>query len=117
MAAERHAGLLQFGDHGVVRVVFGSVEGHVLAEVGQTLLGVVLQNGTGVCDQPELDAPLRFLVDPQVIGQAVVHVHQPYIFVHRHLGLKVGLFRFLCSGHISRNLCKRCLRCCKQADK
>ena len=95
VAAELHTVLLQFLDHGVVGVAFDAVEGHVLTEVGQTLLVVALHDGTGVTDQTELNHVLRFLVVADVVGEAVVQLTIADLLVQGHLGGQVALLLLL----------------------
>ena len=90
-AAELDTVLLQGADHLVALVVLGTVESHVLAEVSQTLLVVVLQHRACIGHQAELYAVLRLLVGADVIGHAVGQLADFNLFVDRHLGGEVAL--------------------------
>ena len=68
---EAHAHRLQEGDGLLLREVARAVEAHVLDEVGQPSLIVVLENRSRVDDQPELGAALRLLIPADVVAQAV----------------------------------------------
>ena len=92
VAAELHTVLLQLVDHSVSGVALDAVEGHVLAEVGETLLVVALHDGTGVGDQAELDHVLRFLVVADIVGETVFELAVADFLVQGHLGIQVALF-------------------------
>ncbi len=68
---EAHACRLQERDDVLFREVARAVEAHVLDEVREPPLVVVLENRSGVDHEPELGATLRLLVDAEVIAQAV----------------------------------------------
>ena len=84
--------LLQGADHLVTLVVLGTVEGHVLAEVGQTLLVVVFEDGAGVGNQAELNAILGLLVGTDVVSHAVGQLANLHFLVDGHLGGEVAFF-------------------------
>ena len=91
-AAKLDTVLLQLADHLVALVVLGTVEGHVLTEVGKTLLVLVLEHRTSVGHQTELHAVFGFLVGADVVGQPVVELTNLYLFVDGHLLGEVHLF-------------------------
>ena len=72
VGTEAHAGRLEIVDQLETGEVLRAVECHVLDEVGQTLLIVVLLHRAGVDDQPQLGPLGRLSVDPDVVGEAVV---------------------------------------------
>ena len=98
VASELHAVLLQLVDHLVAWIALDAVEGHVLAEVGETLLVVAFHDRTGVGDQAELDHLLGFLVVADVVGESVVQLAVGHLFVEGHLGFQVTFFLFLVSA-------------------
>ena len=71
VGAELHADLLEILRQTLLREVLRTVEGHVLEEVGQTLLRVVLLYGSNIVYDIELGHALRFLVVADVVGQSV----------------------------------------------
>ncbi len=81
VSAEHHALAAQVIDHTVARETLDTVEGHVLGEVRQTLLVVVLLVGAGVHRETELHAVLRVGVLTDVIGQAVVQFSDDHVRV------------------------------------
>ena len=93
--AEFDTVFLEGADHLVALVVLGAVEGHVLAEVGKTLLVVVFKDGTGVGDETELDTVFGLFVGTDVVGHAVGQFADFHFFVDRHHGGEVALL-FAC---------------------
>ena len=89
VATELDTMFLQLVDHLVVGIALDAVEGHVLTEVGQTLLVVAFHDGTGVGDQAELNHVLGLLVITDVIGEAVVECAIEHLLVEGHLGGEV----------------------------
>ena len=71
VASERNTVTLQCLDDSFVREVLGSLECHVLQEVGETVLVIVLQNCTDVLDDVETGPVFRFLIMSYIIGQPV----------------------------------------------
>ena len=69
--AEPHAERLDERDHVLAGKMLGAVEGHVLDEMRQPPLIVVLEHRPGVDDQPQLGAPARLPVRPHEILQPV----------------------------------------------
>ena len=69
--AEPHPGRLQERDDVLLREVARAVERHVLDEVGEAALIVVLEHGAGVDDEPQLGPPGRLGVAPDVVAQPV----------------------------------------------
>ena len=80
--------------------MLAAVERHVLDEVGQAELVVVLDDGPDVHDQPQLRAPHRPLVGPDVVPQPVRQVadrdaridRDRLIERHRQRRIRDGLF-------------------------
>jgi hypothetical protein len=69
--AEPHAGRLQKRDHILLREVTRAVEAHVLDEVCEPALVVVLENRAGIDDEAELGASLRLLILAEVVAKTV----------------------------------------------
>ena len=69
--AEPHAERLDERDHVLPGKVLRAVEGHVLDEMRQAPLVVVLEHRPGVDDQSQLGAPARLPVRPHEILQPV----------------------------------------------
>ena len=90
-AAEFDTVLLEGADHLIALVVLGTIEGHVLAEVGQTLLVVVFEDRASIGDQAELDTVFGLFVGADVVGHAVGQFTDFNFFVDGHLGGEVGL--------------------------
>ncbi len=84
VAAELHADALEVVDHLLAAQVLRAVEGHVLQEVGQTLLGVVLLNGAHVVFDVEIGLSLGFLVVADVVVHAVGELAVAHGRVGRH---------------------------------
>ena len=57
----------------------GSVEAHVLEEVGEALLLVVFENGANALGDVEISLSLGELVVADVIGHAVREPSYPYV--------------------------------------
>ena len=81
VSAEHHALAAQVVHHAVAREALDAVEGHVLGEVRQALLVVVLLVGAGVHRETELHAVFRVSVPTDVIGQTVVQFPDGHIRV------------------------------------
>ncbi len=81
VVAELDADLLGVFDHLLAGQVLRAVEGHVLQEVGQTLLVVLLLNGADIIQNPEVGHVLRLLVVADVVGHAILQPTDPYILV------------------------------------
>ena len=72
VGTELNADLLQILDQRLAGVVLRTVEGHVLKEVSQTLLVVILLDGTHIVQDVELGHTLGFLVVTDVVGKSVL---------------------------------------------
>ena len=72
VGTELYADRLQVLDHLLTGQVLRAVEGHVLQEVGQTLLVYLLLNGTYVVQDVEVGLVLRLLVVADVVRHAVL---------------------------------------------
>ena len=83
VGTEHHTLAAQFVNHAVARETLNSVEGHVLGEVRQTLLVVVLLVGAGVHGETELHAVFRVVVLTDVIGHAIVQL------AYRHVRIRL----------------------------
>ena len=68
---EPHSDGLEVAHELVLREPLGAVERHVLEEVRETALVIVLEHRSGVDDEPQLRAFLRLRVTPDVITNAV----------------------------------------------
>ena len=79
VGTEHHTLAAQVVNHAVARETFDTVEGHVLGEVRQALLIVVLLVGAGVHGETELHTVLRIRVFTNVVGQAVVQLANGHI--------------------------------------
>ena len=67
-----------------------AVEGHVLEEVSQSALVFILLNGAHALGNVEVGHVLRPVVLTDVVGQTIVQLTNPYVFVdgdRRHLHL------------------------------
>ena len=81
--AETDTHRLDLFDHGVAGVVLRPVEGHVLHEVSQTLLVVVLQYAAGIDCQTQFDFVFRQLVLPDVVRKSVFELAHFHGRIHR----------------------------------
>ena len=64
--------------------MLGAVESHVLQEVGQTKLILVLERGTHLLRDVEVGTLLRLLVVQEVVRQAVVQLAVSYFRIQRN---------------------------------
>ena len=80
--AETHPEALEILDHFTGREIFRPVEGHVLEEVGEPLLVVVLHERSGVDEEAHADAIRRFGVREDGVAQPVFE-QSPF---HRRIG-------------------------------
>ena len=97
VGAELHAYLLQVFDHLLAGEVLRAVEGHVLEEVGEALLRVVLLDGSHVVQDVEIRLSFRLFVVADVIGHSVFEFTRPDILVRRDRLHRVEL------GHCARH--------------
>ncbi len=74
LRAEFHADRFEIVDQFLFGKVFCPVERHVLAEMGQPLLVVILKNRTGIDGQTQFGAVLRFSVNFDVIVQSILEL-------------------------------------------
>ena len=63
-----------------------TIEGHVLQEVGQTLLRVFLLNRTHALGNVEISLLLRRVVVTQIVRQTIVQFTNTYTVVDRDFG-------------------------------
>ena len=104
--AKLNAVLLQGINHRVAGETLNAIESHVLAEVSQTTLRLILEDRAGIGHHAELDAVLRHLVGTDVVGQAVVQLANTHFLVDRHLSREVALL-FALSEHHTANHCQQ----------
>ena len=69
--AELHADRLHERDDLLARIVLRAVERHVLDEVREPALAVVLEHGSGVDDESQLRALFRLAIRLEVVAQAI----------------------------------------------
>ena len=74
---------LKIVDDSLALKMLGTVEGHMLQEVGQTVLVVLLQDGTYRLRDVELATLFGLLVVTDVVGQSVVQLAVANLRVHR----------------------------------
>ncbi len=87
VATELHADRLAIAQQGIALEVVAAVEGHVLEEVGQTALALLLLDGTHALGNVEVGTVLRPVVVPDVVSKAVGQFTRSDIGIHgqRHL--------------------------------
>ncbi len=90
VGAERQAEPLQLLDHLPFGHVLGAVEGHVLEEVGEALLGVGLHQRAGVEPQAQGGLPRRGGVAQDGVAHAVGQHAEAHAGIGRHVGLGLG---------------------------
>jgi hypothetical protein len=78
IASERSSDALEPVKQGLAGEILGSVEAHVLEEVGETVLVWSLLDGTDVGGEVELGAVGRFLIVHDVVSQPVVELSLAY---------------------------------------
>ena len=93
VAAELHSQSTCVFEERRVREMLRAVEGHVLQEMGQTALVLVLLNGAHTLSNVEIGHMLRPLVVPDVVGQSVWQLAYAHILVDRYLS------HVLCGGY------------------
>ena len=92
-AAILHTDRLQIFSHRASGEVFRAIEGHVLQEVSQTLLRVILLDGTHTLGNVEVGLFLRGVVVTQIVRQAIIELADTDTVVNgnlRHLHLLLG---------------------------
>ena len=98
VSTELNADLLQILDQRLAGIVLRTVEGHVLKEVSQTLLVVVLLDGTNIVQDVELGHALGLLVVADVVGESILQHTLTHCGVSRQLLLQLHL-RLCCEGY------------------
>ena len=83
VGAELHADRLAVFHNAVAGEMLGSVEAHMLEEMGETALRFVFQNGAHFLGDIEIGLALRLFVVPDVIGQSVVEFTDFHVRIHR----------------------------------
>ena len=83
VGAKSHADRFQILDDIVLREAFGTIERHVLDEVREPLLIIILENRAGVHDQTQLGALLRLLVAAHVVAQSIRQRPDAYRWIDR----------------------------------
>ena len=84
VSTELHTHLLQVVDQHLVGQVLSAVESHMLQEVGQTLLVVLLLNSTHVVQNVELGLLSGFGITTNVVSHTVVQLAGSYCGVGRN---------------------------------
>jgi hypothetical protein len=77
VGAELHAGVLEEIDELLPLEAARAVEEHVLEEVRDAALVLLLEHGARVDDEPQLGAVRRLDVPPDVVGEPVVELADP----------------------------------------
>ena len=78
-----------------------TIEGHVLQEVSQTLLGIVFLNRAYTLGNVEVGFLLRSVVVSEIISQSVVKFSDTDIFVYRDFRHLLGR----CRSHYKQQGC------------
>ena len=91
VAAESDTVFFQGRNNSFAGKVFCTLEGHVLQEMRQTVLCVVLKQGTGVADDVETGTLFGLFVVTEVVGDAVGQLANHDVWGRRQGTLKVGL--------------------------
>ena len=86
---EGHADALKVGDQLLLWKALGAVEHHVLEEVGQAKLVLVLLDRAGVDHQHQCGPVGRLRVVPDVVGQPVVQLYLADLLVQRQHGVQI----------------------------
>ena len=63
--------------------MLGTIESHVLKEMGETVLVILLEDSTYGLRDMELGTLLRLLIVADVVGQSVVQMPHAYVLVNR----------------------------------
>ncbi|OPZ67768.1 MAG: hypothetical protein BWY82_02717 [Verrucomicrobia bacterium ADurb.Bin474] len=66
--------------------MFGAIESHVLAEVGQPTLVLVLENRSGIHRQAHFHTILRHPVLSDIVGEPVIEAPDPDLRIKRQFG-------------------------------
>ena len=88
--SELNANTLQVIQNAFPWEIFGSVESHVLGEVGQTILIVILEDSPNVVHYVKLGTLLWFTVAANVVLHAVVQLSDDNFTVNRHRAAPVN---------------------------
>ena len=75
--------LLEIVDHALAGEVLATLEGHVLKEVSETALGILLEDATDTLRDVEVGSILGLLVVTDDVGEPVVELAHPHILVDR----------------------------------
>ena len=92
VGAEFHAHGFQILRELLAREVLGAVESHVFEEVGESLLGVVLLDGSHVVQDVEIGLSLRLFVVTDVVGHPILQLSGA------ELGVRGDRLVHLCCG-------------------
>ena len=71
--------------------MFCAVKIHMFHEMCQSLLVIILKNGTGIDRKPQLDPFFRFFIIPDVINKSVVKFPDLDIRINSNRGSQVNL--------------------------
>ena len=99
VGAELHADFLQVFDDHFTRQILRTVEGHVLQEVGETLLVVVLLDGADVVQDIEVGLVLRLFVMADVVGHPVLQPARADVLVRGNRLHGIELSHNACRCH------------------
>ena len=83
VGAELDTDRLAVFHNAVAGEMLGSIEAHMLEEMGETALRFVFQNGAHFLGDIEIGLALRLFVVPDVIGQSVVEFTDFHVRIHR----------------------------------
>ena len=83
VASELNTDRLAIADKVVALEIVGTIEAHVLKEVGQAALALLLLNGAYLLCDIEVRTVLRPVVVTDVIGESVVKLAYPYCRIDR----------------------------------
>ena len=87
--AEAHPDRFEVVDQRLLLEVLGAVEGHVLDEVCQAALVVILEHRAHIHDEPQLRPVLRLIVGAHVVREAVGQAAQGHGWIHRDHALPI----------------------------
>jgi len=82
---------LQIGNNVILFEIFGPIECHVFCHVRQTLLIIILHDGTCLDNEAQFHFFLRLFVLPYIIGKAIIKFTCGYFCIKRKLGAKLIL--------------------------
>ena len=98
--------LFQRGDDTFPREILGSLKGHVFQEVGQTVLFIVFEQGSGITYDVETRSAFGFFIVTQVIHYTVGELSRYNIRILRKRGLKIDLCKTSLQEYKQENVIK-----------